>query len=155
MLRGNPSLRDNPSSYKGSCLCQKITYQLNQTQFAPLAHCHCTMCRKFHGAAFATLLTVDKDKLEFLSGVECLKVFEANQNGVTTKRTFCSECGSSLLFESKHNVESNSVELAIASLDQNIEIFVDGHIYSADKANWFDVNDTLPKYSGYRGTHLI
>ena len=148
-------LRNNPSNYKGSCLCQKITYQLNQTDFEPLAHCHCTMCRKFHGAAFATLLTVNKDNLEFLSGTQYLKVFKAEHDGVTTKRTFCSECGSSLLFESKHNTENNSIELAIASLDQDIEIFVDGHIYTADKANWFDINDKLPKYSGYRGSFLI
>ena len=148
-------LRDNPDSYKGSCLCNKITYQLNQTNFDPLAHCHCTMCRKFHGAAFATLLTVNKDNLEFLSGAVNLKVFEALRDGVATKRTFCSECGSSLLFESKHNAQNNTVELAISSLDQDIEVFVDGHIYTATKVNWFDINDKLPKYMGYRGSHLI
>jgi len=148
-------LRNNPSSYKGSCLCEKITYQLNQTHFDPLAHCHCKMCRKFHGAAFASLLTVQKDNLEFLSGHDYLKVFTVERDGVTTKRTFCSECGSSLLFESKHNVENNSIELAIGSLDDDIEIFVDGHIYVANKANWFDIKDSLPKYSAYRGSHLV
>ncbi|BCE00867.1 GFA family protein [Marinicellulosiphila megalodicopiae] len=153
MLNNNQS-RENPESYCGSCLCGQITYQLNQSYFEPLAHCHCTMCRKFHGAAFASLMTVDKSKLVFLSGESLLKTFECERDSVKTKRRFCGECGSSLLFESSFNTEQNTVELAIASLDQPIEIFVDGHIYTKDKANWFDINDTLPKYSCYRGSEL-
>jgi len=147
-------LKDNPTSYKGRCLCKKVSYQLSQNEFEPLAHCYCSMCRKFHGTVFAALLTVDRGKLEFVTGSEYLKAFACESQGRITARTFCSECGSSSLFESKHNLESHTVELAIATLDEPIEIFVDGHIYTQDKANWHDINDSLPKYASYRKSEL-
>lgn len=37
---------------KGSCLCGAVTFSVNK--FKPLTgHCHCSMCQKFHGAAYS------------------------------------------------------------------------------------------------------
>lgn len=40
-------------SYHGQCLCGSIKYQIDALE-PNIGHCHCSMCRKFHGAAFAT-----------------------------------------------------------------------------------------------------
>ena len=40
--------------FKGSCLCGSIQYEVDRID-SKMGHCHCTMCRKFHGAEFATL----------------------------------------------------------------------------------------------------
>ena len=79
---------------RGSCLCGQVRFAVRE--LAPrTAHCHCTMCRKFHGAAFATLATVKTKDFEWLGGQSLLRHFDA-PNG--TRRSFCGECGSSLAF---------------------------------------------------------
>lgn len=41
------------SPYRGQCLCGTVKYAVDA--IGPrMAHCHCSMCRQFHGAAFAT-----------------------------------------------------------------------------------------------------
>ncbi len=43
----------NEPPYKGECLCGSIKYEVDEIE-AQMGHCHCTMCRKFSGAAFTT-----------------------------------------------------------------------------------------------------
>jgi hypothetical protein len=88
------------------------------------------MCRKFHGAAFGTLVGVTG--LQWLSGEGNLKEFTAD-NGTT--RTFCKECGSSLGFKENNN-PSTKLEVAIATFDEDIPVKIDANIYTAYKANW-------------------
>jgi hypothetical protein len=65
--------------YKGSCLCAMVTFHVNGFS-QQLANCYCSMCRKFHGAAYGTLVGVSG--LEFLTGSKQLKEFIAS-NGTT------------------------------------------------------------------------
>jgi len=99
------------------------------------------MCRKFHGAAFATLVGVSD--LRWLSGIESIKEFTAN-NG--TIRSFCGECGSSLGFRVK-GTDIIDIELAIALFDGPIPVIPDAHIYTNYKANWCSLTDNLQKFS--------
>lgn len=39
--------------YKGSCLCGSIHFQLQGT-LTDIIHCHCSLCRKASGSAYAT-----------------------------------------------------------------------------------------------------
>jgi hypothetical protein len=128
-----------PNSYSGSCLCGDIKFSV--TGFSDnIANCHCTMCRKFHGAAFGTLTSVEG--LNWLSGKEQLKDFVA-PNGTT--RTFCKECGSSLGFRVKGAL-LNNIEIAVSIFDDDIPITVDAQIYTANKANWCSLDDQLPAF---------
>jgi len=125
--------------YKGSCLCGAVSFSVIAFN-KQAAHCHCSMCRKFHGAAFGTLVGVTG--LKWLSGKNCLKDFTAS-NG--TVRTFCRECGSSLGFRAK-GVELLGIELAIATFDDNIPVRIDAQIYTGYKANWCELDDSLPNF---------
>ena len=40
-------------SYSGQCLGDSIKYEVDRLE-SNMAHCHCPVCCKFHGAAFAT-----------------------------------------------------------------------------------------------------
>ncbi len=129
------------SSYKGSCLCGAIQFEASQLS-AKMAHCHCSMCRKFHGAAFATFGETTSDNFRWLTGAEHLKSYVA-PNGTT--RQFCSECGSSLIF--KPSGEDNGlVEFALGALDDPINERPDAHIFTAYKASWMELTDDLPKF---------
>ena len=125
--------------YKGSCLCAAVTFSVNSFS-EQAANCHCSMCRKFHGAAYGTLVGVSG--LKWISGKSHLKEFTA-PNG--TVRTFCSVCGSSLGFRVKGK-SLKEIELAISTFDSDIPVVIDAHIFTDDKANWTKLQDDLPKF---------
>lgn len=109
------------------------------------------MCRKFHGAAFATFGEAKASNFQWLTGRELLKSYTA-YNGTT--RQFCSVCGSSLTF-SPANDEHPFVEFSLGSLDTDISLRPDAHIYVGSKANWVELHDELPKYVDGRGSELV
>ncbi|WNJ94830.1 GFA family protein [Vibrio ruber] len=125
--------------YQGSCLCGQVTYEVRGLS-KDGAHCHCSMCRKFHGAAFGTLFTAEH--VQWTSGQSLVKEYVA-PNG--TIRTFCRECGSSLGFRGK-DVPQSRMEVAIATLDDDIEVTPDAHIYTRYKSNWYVIDDHLPRF---------
>ncbi len=55
--------------YRGQCLCGGVQYEVVQIG-AKMGHCHCTMCRKFHGAAFATYGEARAEDFRWLAGEE-------------------------------------------------------------------------------------
>ncbi|EAR59829.1 GFA family protein [Neptuniibacter caesariensis] len=129
------------SSLKGSCLCGAIKYEV--TSILPqMAHCHCTMCRKFHGAAFATFGVARSADFKWLQGKEKLKTYRAD-NGAA--RQFCEDCGSSLTFAAS-DCDGLFVEFSLGTLDSPLAIKPDAHIYCRYKADWYEPNDALPKF---------
>jgi len=125
--------------YKGSCLCSAISFEVDGFG-AKAANCHCTMCRKFHGAAYGTLVPVTG--LKWLTGTDRLKDY-VSDNG--TIRSFCSDCGSSIGFRSKGSSMEN-IELAIATFDDEIPIQIDAQIYISYKANWTQLQDDVSAF---------
>lgn len=131
---------------QGSCLCGKI--QFNVVKFLPaVAHCHCSMCRKFHGAAFSTFAEVSVGDFNIVSGSEQLQCYQAD-NG--TVRKFCKCCGSSLIFESSYNRRDNTIEIALAAFDVIEHIEPNAHIFLSSKVSWYEPNDKLPKFKHFR-----
>ncbi|NOI82667.1 GFA family protein [Vibrio tubiashii] len=128
------------TGFDGSCLCGRIRFSV-QGFSEKVANCHCSMCRKFHGAAFGTLVGVKG--LSWLTGKDSLREFVASND---TTRTFCSNCGSSLGFRMKGESLEN-IELAISAFDVDIPVKVDAQIYIGYKANWCQLQSDLPAYT--------
>lgn len=135
----------NQHRYHGQCLCGSIRFAVDHIE-PRMGHCHCRMCRKFHGAAFATFGEAKKDHFHWLAGERLLKSYQAD-NG--TIRQFCPNCGSSLIFKPA-NDPGTFVEFALSTLDDDVEVFPDAHIFVDYKANWSSICDGLPQYREYR-----
>lgn len=134
------------------CLCGQIAFEVSAIG-TRIAHCHCTMCQKFHGAAFSTYVEAKLHHINWLKGQELLVQYTAvNQ----TTRQFCQCCGSSISFESKYNRIDSTLELALALFEQpekllnSSNVKPDCHIYVESKAPWFDINDQLKQCQRYR-----
>lgn len=125
----------------GSCLCGAIQFQVRNIG-ERMGHCHCSMCRKFHGAAFATYGESKQSDFQWIKGESYLKSYRAD-NGTT--RQFCKTCGSSLTFASD-NYDENVVEFSMAALDDEVTVKPDAHIYTDYKASWYTIEDDLPQY---------
>ena len=96
------------------------------------------MCQKSN-AEFSNYTKVKKENFKF-SKKKNLKWFNSSKN---FKRGFCSNCGSSLFFQSRL---SNS-EIAISSGSLDSKVPVKGHIFYKDKKSNLTFSKLHKKYS--------
>lgn len=136
--------------YHGCCLCGVVKFEIDE--FLPqVAHCHCSMCRKFHGAAYATIAEVSRSKFRWVAGKDALKKYTADNR---TTRTFCSHCGSSLTFSSPCT-PIEVIEISLATVDGDVPIKPNAHIFVGSRANWTVLSDDLPQYKEGRDSALL
>ena len=124
-------------SAKGSCLCGKVTYQVNG-ELRDVIACHCHQCRKQSGHYYAATNVADAE-LE-INGNENLTWYQASPDA---RRGFCTTCGSALFW--KHNADEFTSILA-GSLDNDVNVKLTGHIFVADKGTYYDISDDLPQF---------
>lgn len=125
---------------KGSCLCGGVRFEVGR--FVPhTTNCFCAMCRKFHGAAYATYGVVPRQELVLLAGEALLQRYRA-ANG--TVRSFCRECGSSLFYQG--NADAPLIDVALGAMDDEPGVVSEVNIYTAYRAGWVELPATLPAY---------
>ena len=78
---------------RGSCLCSEIRYEIDGP-VNEMCNCHCGMCRKAHGAAFATVITAQGSDFRWAQGAEFVETYKSSSE---LERLFCRVCGSSLV----------------------------------------------------------
>ena len=127
----------------GGCLCGTVRYETG-APVEHIDHCHCSMCRRSHGAAFATYGRVPREGFRIVSGDGALTAFASSE---AVKRSFCGKCGSSLLFE--HAAAPDFVFVAVATLDEDPGARPESHIFVASKAPWYEITDALPRHDEY------
>ncbi len=126
--------------HHGSCLCGAVKYEID----APIesaTHCHCSQCRKGHGAAFGTYFTVHWNSFRWVQGEDMVGEFHSSP-GVT--RTFCRQCGSTLQWYSQ-SANPDWVGVTLGTLDSPLGPIPQKHIYSESKADWYAIADGLPQ----------
>lgn len=124
----------------GSCLCGAVKYEVEGAAKG-VTNCHCPMCRKQHGAPFATYGGYPNDRFRLTAGAEKLRSY---RSGEKTARQFCETCGSSLFFvESDH---PNETWVALGTLDGDPGAPIEKHIFVGQKAPWFTITDDIRQY---------
>ncbi|MDF1529604.1 MAG: GFA family protein [Sedimenticola sp.] len=141
---------NHQSSYRGQCLCGAVKYEVDKIG-PKMAHCHCSMCRRFHGAAFATFGEAHKKDFRWLKGEDLLKSYLA-ENG--TVRRFCSVCGASMTF-APANDTGELVEFTLGTLSDPLELRPDAHIYVGSKADWYAIEDGMPQFEEGRDSKRL
>jgi hypothetical protein len=128
---------------RGSCLCSSVRYEV-RGPLGPASHCHCSMCRKAHGAAFGTYARVQKADFLLVSGAEDIASYQSSPE---VTRTFCRRCGSTLQFI--RATRPNTFALALGTLDDDPGVRPSMHIHIESKVPWLDINDGLPQHIGH------
>lgn len=126
---------------RGGCLCGAVRYEIHGT-ISRVTHCHCSMCRKAHGAAFATYGRVERKDFVVASGAGEIASYRSSP-GVS--RTFCRRCGSTLQFISEKRPDTLSV--ALGTLDDDPNVASSMHIFVDSKAPWFQITDDMPQHA--------
>lgn len=125
----------------GSCLCGSVRLEIDGS-LTQVGHCHCRMCQKAHGAAFATYGHVRRKDFRIVAGEEGVTRYESSPK---TWRSFCRRCGASLSWESEASAD---VEVALGVLDGDPGVRAERHIFTDFRAPWYEITDDLPRYPG-------
>ena len=124
----------------GRCECGRVRYEVDG-QIVDFSHCHCSQCRRLHGAAYATFAGVARDAFRYVSGSNGVKVYASSESN---DRVFCAECGSNILVDPKD--EPDALYLSMSSLDNDPPRPHGYHAYVGSKAPWHEITDDLPQY---------
>ena len=127
---------------RGSCLCGDIVYEI-EGEFQDMSHCHCSMCRKMHGTAFATYVGIPSEGLRWVSGEDRATRYESSPGFI---RAFCSSCGSVVPSPSKGE---SVMYVAAGNLEGDCGVRPEVHIFAKSKASWYTITDALPQFDEY------
>ena len=126
--------------YTGSCLCGSVSYEISG-ELQPIQICHCQMCRTAQGSAFATNTPVSSKSFRIVSGQSEIKEYESSPGKY---RAFCGKCGSPIY--SRRDDAPEGVRIRAGLLNEAVPMKPIAHFYTASKANWWEINDSLPKF---------
>ncbi|MDW2776792.1 GFA family protein [Pseudomonas sp. YQ_6] len=120
-------------AYQGSCLCAAVSYLL-LTPPKAVTHCHCSQCRKSHGAAFASYGSIPRSMLRILRGATSIKAFSSSP---TVTREFCTECGSTLFWSRAQGEFADWISIALGTLDTPFLPRKQKHVHVDAAAPWY------------------
>jgi hypothetical protein len=118
----------------GGCLCGACRYTLKS---APRVHyCHCSMCRKATGSAFAVLAWVAKEDVSW-EGREP----RSRQSSPIAVRSFCSDCGTPMTL----SYGDEEIAVHAGSLDHAESAVPQYHYGAEGRLPWVDCGKGMPE----------
>ncbi len=122
---------------KGYCECRRVRFEVDG-DINDFSHCHCSQCRRLHGAAFATFAAVSSNQFRYVSGESDTSEYASSDSH---KRIFCANCGSNILVALDQ--ESDVLYLSMSTIEGDPPRPQGYHIYVGSKAPWHDISDDL------------
>ena len=126
----------------GSCLCEDIAFEIDGP-VAMVGHCHCSMCRKFHGSAFATFGTAVPQDFRWTRGGERIRTYQSSAEGY---RDFCPRCGSAVPAASE---SLPFVLIPMGNVAEDPGSRPRLHMFAGSMAPWHTIVDDLPQHEAY------
>lgn len=125
---------------RGHCECGRVSFEADG-EINDFSHCHCSQCRRMHGAAFATFAGVPRGGFRYLSGENELTVYASSE---THDRVFCRVCGSNILVDL--STEPDNLYISMSAVEGDPARPAGYHIYVDSKAPWYEICDDLEQY---------
>lgn len=132
--------------YHGKCLCGEVEVTING-KISDIIHCHCSLCRKNSGTAFATNGFINAAEFSITKGENSLSTFSFKPG---RNRYFCRQCGSPIY--SSNDQYPTRFRIRLGLLDSDIVEKPISHNFVSSKANWEDLDAKLPRYDAFEPT---
>lgn len=134
----------------GGCLCGAVRYEVSG-RLRGVVNCHCSQCTKLngnfgsHSKAPKSKVTITKD-----DGLSWYHISDVARRG------FCRECGAGLFWS---HAKQDALGIVAGSIDGPTGLTTIGHIFVAEKSDFYDIADDVPQYDGsssgnIEGDHL-
>ena len=128
---------------RGGCHCGAVRYSVHAPA-QELCHCHCSICRRIHGAAFASFALVKPPAFVIEQGSDRLTRYDSSPG---CSRYFCKRCGSHLYsdVESLPDVRFYTIGTLDGGAHPSQPPGAERHICVASKIPWWLIIDGLPQ----------
>ena len=120
----------------GSCNCGGVRFEI-AGEMPAASVCHCGQCRRQSGHVWASTHVPD-DQLT-LTAQDGLRWYRSSDRA---QRGFCGTCGSFLFWKAEGEAATS---IAMGALDAPTGLRVARHIFVADKGDYYDITDDLPR----------
>ncbi len=120
----------------GSCLCGAVRYRVSGP-LRPVIACHCRQCRKTSGHHVAATSAARED-------IDIKGDLRWYRSSPTARRGFCPTCGSNLFWDGP----GENLSIFAGTLDGPSGLAIAGHIYCADKGDYYEICDGAPRAPG-------
>lgn len=122
--------------HTGGCHCGAVRYRVDGP-LRPVIACHCRQCRRQSGHHYAATQAARAD-LE-IRGEAAITWYQASPEA---HRGFCATCGSALFWV---RGDGERMSILAGSLDDPTGLELIGHIFVADKGDYYAIADGLPQ----------
>ncbi len=130
----------------GGCLCGAVRYEVDAGAVYDAGYCHCSLCRRLGGGPVIAWASVKAAGFRVIAGAA--KWYVSSESG---RRGFCEVCGAQLFFDGPGMAGLAGVNTG--TLDEVPEgLRPKLHMCVADKWEWFEVADGLPRFDDNRLT---
>ena len=116
----------------GSCLCGQLYFSA-PSPLRPVIACHCSQCRKTSGY-FVAATSAARDTVVIKGEVTWYR------SSPQARRGFCGICGSQIFWDGP----GENIAIFAGSLNGDTCTELAGHIFCADKGDYYQINDGLP-----------
>lgn len=122
---------------KGGCLCGAVRYEA-RGPLRDVVDCHCDMCLRTHGhvAAYTAVKAADLTITEQAG----LRWYASSDKA---RRGFCATCGASLFW---NPADADYIAVAAGTLDRPTGLTTVGHIFVAEKGDYYEIADGLAQH---------
>lgn len=123
----------------GRCLCGAVRFRTSGP-LRGVIYCHCSQCRRQTGHFYAaTNVALDRIAIE---GTDSLAWYAASE---FARRGFCRICGSALFWLANG---ADQISVMAGAFDMPSGLAAERHIFVADKGDYYDIADGLPRHDG-------
>ena len=125
----------------GQCFCGAVRFSA-ELPSKWVAHCHCSMCRRAHGAAFVTWVGMEESRCVIDDEQACLQWYESSAGA---QRGFCTRCGSTVFFRSER--WPGELHITLANFSDPVDRAPQVHAFWDTHLDWaaVDPQDGLPR----------
>jgi hypothetical protein len=134
-------MTDRPTAVTGGCLCGEIRYTAQAFLHSGYV-CHCRICQRSTGQPAEISVPVRRGTLVFVQGSP--RYYVSSQLG---RRAFCGTCGSRLAWQALDPANDWMSSVEVGSLDDPATVRLECHIFVETQLPWYELRDTLPRYT--------
>lgn len=116
------------------CLCGDLAVEATLPS-KWVAHCHCSLCRRAHGAAYVTWVGMEQARCRILDPENRLCWYASSPGAA---RGFCGNCGTTMLFRSDR--WPGELHVARACFDAPVDRAPQAHAYWDDRSPWASID---------------
>jgi hypothetical protein len=125
----------------GRCHCGSIRFEFSGEP-GEVSFCHCSICRRVGGSAFAAYVEVSEAALEVSEVKARLSRYKPTER---LEKDFCENCGVQIF--TRHESYPGLVYINLCAMTDDHSLAPEYHQFVASKAKWHEISDTLPQYT--------